>query len=92
MISPPLLRDSERADNGLMTSVGMNHRDNPRRFSEIVAGELQPVTMGCETDVVSRPYNAMAWIRGACRNRLCWVEGEFVICTKRQQFRQNSQT
>jgi hypothetical protein len=80
-----------------MTSVGMLRKGHPRRLSGILAGELQPVIMGCETGVVSRPYDAMAWIAGAGRNRLCWVEGEFPphgrpSSVKRLQFRSNSET
>jgi hypothetical protein len=43
----------------------MLRKGHPRRLSGILAGELQPVIMGCETGVVSRPYVAMGWIARA---------------------------
>jgi hypothetical protein len=49
----------------------MHSKGHPCKLSGIIVGKLQPVVMGRETGVVSRPFDEMNWIAGAGWNNLC---------------------
>jgi hypothetical protein len=62
---------------------GMHRKGRPQgRVALIVAGELQPVLVKL---VWSRVLDAVAWIAGAGRDLLRWVEGGFCLTGDRRR-------